>query len=242
MSKIFNGSSLDAVREIQDGSTIMVSGFGSAGEPRELVEALVSHGARNLTIINNNAANNEFGLGALLANGQVSKVICSYPRLVRGTTKTTGTNVAPIFDELYAAGRLDLELVPQGTLAERIRAGGTGIGGFFTPTGYGTELAEGKETRTINGRGHVFEEPLTADYALVRADTADEAGNLIYSHTARNFGPLMVTAAARTIVQVPRIVAAGKINPEHVITPGIYVDRVVLIEPDERKNSDQDVA
>lgn len=232
MVSIFGGDALAAVGDITDGSTVMVSGFGSAGEPRELVEALIDHGATGLVIINNNAANNEFGLGALLAAGRVAKVICSYPRLVRGTAATTGINVAPIFDELYEAGKIELELVPQGTLAERIRAGGAGIGGFFTRTGFGTELAVGKEVRLIDGYGYVFEKPLRADFALVRAHRADRAGNLTYNQTARNFGPLMLTAADTTIVQVAELVAAGDIDPENVVTPGIYVDRLVQVARD----------
>lgn len=232
MVSIFGGDALAAVGDITDGSTVMVSGFGSAGEPRELVEALIDHGATGLVIINNNAANNEFGLGALLAAGRVAKVICSYPRLVRGTAATTGINVAPIFDELYEAGKIELELVPQGTLAERIRAGGAGIGGFFTRTGFGTELAVGKEVRLIDGYRYVFEKPLRADFALVRAHRADRAGNLTYNQTARNFGPLMLTAADTTIVQVAELVAAGDIDPENVVTPGIYVDRLVQVARD----------
>ena len=228
MVHILNDDLLAAVADISDGATVMVSGFGSAGEPRELVEALIDHGAAHLTIINNNAANNEFGLGELLDAGRVDKVICSYPRLVKGTAATTGTDVAPIFDRLYAEGKIELELVPQGTLAERIRAGGSGIGGFFTRTGFGTELAEGKETRVINGRGYVFESPIQADFALVRAAVADRAGNLLYEKTARNFGPLMLAAADTTVVQVDRIVEIGEIDPEIVVSPGIYVDRLVV--------------
>lgn len=228
MTKIITGSIAEAVQDIPDGATIMVGGFGSAGEPRELVEALIDQGARHLTIINNNAANNDRGLGALLEARRVDKVICSYPRLVKGTSSTTGIDVAPVFDRLYEAGQIELELVPQGTLAERIRAGGSGIGGFFTPTGFGTELAEGKETRVINGRGQVFETPLRADFALVRAATADRVGNLVYGHTARNFGPLMLAAADVTAVQVERLVEAGELSPEIIVTPGIYVDRVVV--------------
>lgn len=225
----FGNDALQAVNDIADGATIMVGGFGSAGEPRQLVEALIDQGASHLTIINNNAANNEFGLGALLAAGRVEKVICSYPRLVRGTAATTGTDVAPVFDQLYEAGKIQLELVPQGTLAERIRAGGAGIGGFFTRTGYGTELAEGKETRMIDGRGYVFETPLRADFALVRAAKADRMGNLIYNETARNFGPLMLMAAETTVVQVRELVEIGDIGPEVIVSPGIYVDRLVVL-------------
>lgn len=227
--KNFGDNLREAVAVIPDGATVMVGGFGSAGEPRELVEALIEQGATDLTIINNNAANNEFGLGALLAAGRVKKVICSYPRLVRGTAATTGTDVAPVFDQLYEAGKIELELVPQGTLAERIRAGGAGIGGFFTRTGFGTEIAEGKETRVINGRGYVFESPLHADFALVRAAKADRAGNLVYNQTARNFGPLMLMAADTTIVQVRELLEIGEIDPEVVVSPGIYVDRLVVV-------------
>lgn len=229
MMKNFGDNLREAVAVIPDGATVMVGGFGSAGEPRELVEALIEQGATDLTIINNNAANNEFGLGALLAAGRVKKVICSYPRLVRGTAATTGTDVAPVFDQLYEAGKIELELVPQGTLAERIRAGGAGIGGFFTRTGFGTEIAEGKETRVINGRGYVFESPLHADFALVRAAKADRAGNLVYNQTARNFGPLMLMAADTTIVQVRELLEIGEIDPEVVVSPGIYVDRLVVV-------------
>lgn len=227
--KNFGDNLREAVAVIPDGATVMVGGFGSAGEPMELVEALIEQGATDLTIINNNAANNEFGLGALLAAGRVKKVICSYPRLVRGTAATTGTDVAPVFDQLYEAGKIELELVPQGTLAERIRAGGAGIGGFFTRTGFGTEIAEGKETRVINGRGYVFESPLHADFALVRAAKADRAGNLVYNQTARNFGPLMLMAADTTIVQVRELLEIGEIDPEVVVSPGIYVDRLVVV-------------
>ena len=228
MVQLLNDDLLGAVRDIPEGATVMVSGFGSAGEPRELVEALIEHGSSDLTIINNNAANNEHGLGALLAAGRVRKVVCSFPRLVKGTAHTTGVDVDPVFDRLYAAGQIELELVPQGTLAERIRAGGAGIGGFFTRSGFGTELAEGKETRVIDGRGYVFESPLRAEFALVRAAAADRAGNLVYEKTARNFGPIMLTAADTTIVQVDSIVDVGEIDPEIVVSPGIYVDRLVL--------------
>lgn len=227
MVQILEDDLLRAVADIPDGATLMVSGFGSAGEPRELVEALIESGTTDLTIINNNAANNEFGLGALLEAERVAKVVCSYPRLVRGTAATTGTNVAPTFDRLYEAGKIELELVPQGTLAERIRAGGAGIGGFFTRTGFGTELAEGKEIRVIDGHGYVFETPLHADFALVRAATADRAGNLVYRQTARNFGPIMLMAADTTIVQVDSIVEIGELDPEIIVSPGIFVDRLV---------------
>lgn len=242
MVKIHTDSIVEAIQDIRDGATIMVGGFGSAGEPRELVEALIEHGASHLTIINNNAANNDRGLGALLEARRVDKVICSYPRLVKGTSSTTGTGVSPVFDRLYAAGQINLELVPQGTLAERIRAGGAGIGGFFTRTGFGTELAEGKETRMINGRGYVFESPLRADFALVRAATADHAGNLIYGHTARNFGPLMLAAAEATVVQVDQLVEIGELDPEVIITPGIYVDRVVVCRHAKEDKNDRRTA
>lgn len=234
MVQILNDNLLQAVQDIPDGATVMVSGFGSAGEPRELVEALIDSGPTDLTIINNNAANNERGLGALLAAGRVRKVVCSFPRLVKGTAHTTGLDVDPVFDRLYAAGKIQLELVPQGTLAERIRAGGAGIGGFFTRSGFGTELAEGKETRIIDGHGYVLETPLRAEFALVRAAVADRAGNLIYEMTARNFGPIMLTAADTTIVQVDSVVEAGELDPEVVVSPGIYVDRIVVARVDGR--------
>jgi 3-oxoadipate CoA-transferase alpha subunit len=206
-----------AVTDIQDGATIMVGGFGMAGMPAALVDALLAQGATDLTIVSNNAGNGETGLAALLKAGRVRKVVCSFPRQADSF----------VFDELYRAGRVVLELVPQGNLAERIRAAGAGIGAFFTPTGYGTLLAEGKETRIIDGRPHVLEYPIRADVALVKAHKGDRWGNLVYRKAARNFGPIMATAAACTIAQVDEIVPLGAIDPETVVTPGIFVHRVV---------------
>jgi 3-oxoadipate CoA-transferase alpha subunit len=209
----------EAVAAIGDGATVMIGGFGPAGQPVELIEALVRSGARELTVVNNNAGNGDEGLAALIAAGRVRRIICSFPRQ-RDSHR---------FDARYRAGEIELELVPQGNLAERIRAGGAGIGGFFTPTGYGTTLAEGKETREIGGRNFVFELPLTADFALIKAHRADGMGNLTYRKTARNFGPLMATAATHTIVQVHEVVPTGGLDPEAVVTPGIFVDTVVEV-------------
>lgn len=209
-----------ALADIPDGATIMIGGFGKAGQPVELIDGLIRHGATDLTIVNNNAGNGEVGLALLIKSGFVRKIICSFPRQAD----------SQIFDERYRAGKIELEVVPQGNLAERIRAAGAGIGGFFTPTGFGTLLAEGKETRTIDGRDYVFESPLHADFALIKAHRADRWGNLVYRKTARNFGPVMATAAATTIVQVPEIVELGRLDPENVVTPGIFVNRVVLVE------------
>ena len=209
-----------AVADVEDGSTVMVGGFGTAGLPNELVHALIDQGARELTVVNNNAGNGDTGLAALLAAGRVRKVICSFPRQADSHH----------FDRLYRAGQLELELVPQGNLAERIRAAGAGIGAFYTPTGYGTALAEGKETRMIGGRGHVLEFPLHADVALIKAEVGDRLGNLTYRMTARNFGPIMAAAATLTVATVHRVVAAGEIDPESVVTPGLYVQRVVRID------------
>ena len=208
-----------AVAAIPDGASVMIGGFGVAGQPVELIEALVRSGARNLTVVNNNAGNGDEGLAALIAAGRVRRIICSFPR----------QRDSHHFDARYRAGEIELELVPQGNLAERIRAGGAGIGGFFTPTGYGTLLAEGKETREIDGRQYVFELPLTADFALIKAHRADGMGNLTYRKTARNFGPVMATAARHTIVQVSEVVPTGGIDPEVVVTPGIFVDTVVEV-------------
>ena len=205
-----------ALSDIPSGATIMIGGFGTAGQPIELIEGLIRREARDLTIVNNNAGNGQVGLALLIQSGCVRKMICSFPRQVD----------SHIFDEAYRAGRIELEVVPQGTLAERIRAAGAGIGGFFTPTSYGTILAEGKESRVINGRGYVFETPLHADFAMIKAHRADPNGNLDYRKTARNFGPIMATAATTTIAQVERIVPLGAIDPEHVVTPGIFVDRI----------------
>lgn len=206
-----------AVADIHDGATVMIGGFGTAGMPSELIDALIDHGARELTIINNNAGNGETGLAALLKARRVRKIVCSFPR----------QSDSHHFDGLYRAGEIELELVPQGNLAERIRAAGAGIGGFFTPTGFGTLLAEGKETREINGRQYVFETPLHADFALIKALAGDRWGNLVYRKTARNFGPIMAMAAKTAIAQVERVVELGELDPEAVVTPGIFVQRVV---------------
>ena len=219
MTTTFAPTAAEAVACVDDGDTVLIGGFGTAGQPVELIEALIERGVGNLTVINNNAGNGDTGLAALIAAGKVAKMICSFPR----------QRDSHHFDAAYRAGTLELELVPQGTLAERIRAGGAGIGGFFTPTGYGTQLAEGKETRVIDGRGYVLEAPLTADVALVKALRADRVGNLVYRKTARNFGPLMCAAADHSVVQVSEVVDAGGIDPEIVVTPGIYVDTVVEI-------------
>jgi 3-oxoadipate CoA-transferase, alpha subunit len=208
-----------AVADIHDGATVMIGGFGTAGMPSELIDALIAQGARNLTIVNNNAGNGDTGLAALLATKRVKKIICSFPR-------QTDSHV---FDALYRAGEIELELVPQGNLAERIRAAGAGIGAFFTPTGFGTLLAQGKETRVIDGRNYVLEYPIRADFALIKALRGDRWGNLVYRKTARNFGPIMASAAKCTIAQVREIVNLGDLDPEAVVTPGIFVSRVVEI-------------
>ncbi|MET7721761.1 3-oxoacid CoA-transferase subunit A [Streptomyces mirabilis] len=208
-----------AVSGIGDGATVMIGGFGRAGQPVELIDALISHGARDLTVVNNNAGNGDMGLAALLAARRVRKIICSFPR--QGDSW--------VFDGLYRAGDIELELVPQGNLAERIRAAGAGIGAFFSPTGVGTQLAEGKEVRTIDGRDYVLEYPIRADVALISALRADRWGNLVYRETARNFGPIMAAAAATTIAQVDQIVPLGDIDPETVVTPGIFIDHVVAV-------------
>jgi 3-oxoadipate CoA-transferase alpha subunit len=218
ISKIV-ANTAEAVRDIPDGATVMIGGFGTAGQPVELIDALLEQGARDLTIVNNNAGTGTTGLAALLAAGQVRKIICSFPRQVD----------SQVFDGLYREGRLELELVPQGTLAERIRAGGAGIAAFFTPTAFGTTLAEGKETRRINGRDYVLEDALTADFALIKAHEGDRLGNLVYRRTARNFGPLMASAAATSIAQVSRIVEVGMLDPEAIVTPGIFVSRLVEV-------------
>ena len=208
-----------ALAGICDGATIMIGGFGGAGQPAELIAALIDQGARDLVIVNNNAGNGDFGLAALLKAGRVRKIICSFPRQTD----------SQVFDGLYRAGRLELELVPQGNLAERIRAAGAGIGAFFTPTGYGTLLAEGKETREINGRMYVLEHPIHADVALIKAERGDRWGNLTYRKTARNFGPIMATAARLSVASVHEIVPLGSIDPETVVTPGLFVQRVVRV-------------
>ena len=206
-----------AVSGVKDGSTILVSGFGGAGMPTELLNALRDQGATDLTIVSNNAGVGREGIGGLLSEGKVRKVICSYPR--------SGGSV--IFEEMWAAGKVELEVVPQGTLSERIRAAGAGIGAFYTPTGVGTQLAEGKEVRNINGRDQVLEYPLKGDVAFVLAKAADRWGNLIYNKSARNFGPVMAPAADLTVVQVHEIVELGTLDPEAIVTPSIFVDRVV---------------
>ncbi|HET7350558.1 MAG TPA: 3-oxoacid CoA-transferase subunit A [Marmoricola sp.] len=210
----------EAVAGIEDGSTVLVGGFGLAGMPFDLIDALIRQGATDLTIVANNAGNGEVGLAALLKAGRVRKVLCSFPR----------QSDSHVFDELYRSGRVELEVVPQGNLAERMRAAGAGIGAFFCPTAVGTPLAEGKESRVIDGREYVLEYPIKGDYALVSAHTADRLGNLVYRRTARNFGPVMATAAAMTIAQVTHVVDTGALDPEAVVTPSIYVDRVVQVE------------
>ncbi len=209
----------DAVAGVRDGATVMIGGFGTAGLPNELVGALLAQGARGLVIVNNNAGNGDTGLAALLAAGRVRKIICSFPRQADSWH----------FDKLYRSGQLELELVPQGNLAERIRAAGAGIGGFFTATGYGTELAQGKETRLIDGRWMVLESPIHADLALIKAERGDRWGNLTYRMTARNFGPIMAMAAKLTVASVHEVVALGALDPEAVVTPGLFVQRVVQI-------------
>ena len=209
----------EAVADIPDGSTVMLGGFGASGSPIELIHALIDQGAKGLTVINNNTGNGEVGLAALIGNGQVSKMICSFPR----------SSQSRVFPKLYKEGKIGLELVPQGTLAERIRAAGAGIPAFYTPTTVGTVLAEGKESREFDGREYVMEPWLKADYALIKCEGADPLGNLTYNKTARNFSPLMCMAATTTIVQTKNLVAAGDIDPEHVITPGIFVNRVVEV-------------
>jgi len=206
-----------AVADIHDGATVMIGGFGNAGMPSALIDALIAQGARELTIVNNNAGNGETGLAALLKAKRVRKIICSFPRQADSQH----------FDALYRAGEIELELTPQGNLAERIRAAGAGIGGFFTPTGYGTLLAEGKETRLIDGRHYVLEAPIHADFALIKALRGDRWGNLVYRKTARNFGPIMAMAAKVAIAQVRDVVALGELDPEAIVTPGIFVQRVV---------------
>jgi 3-oxoadipate CoA-transferase, alpha subunit len=214
-------SAQEAVAGIHDGATVLIGGFGNAGQPMELIDALLACGATDLTVVNNNAGQADAGLALLIKERRVKKIICSFPR----------QSDSWHFDAAYRAGEIELELVPQGNLAERIRAAGAGIGGFFTPTGYGTMLAEGKETRMIDGRGYVYETPIHADFALIKALKSDKTGNLVYRKTARNFGPIMAAAAKRSIVQVSEIVETGGLDPEVIITPGIYVDTVVKIEP-----------
>lgn len=218
LNKIVDSIAL-ALKDIADGATILISGFGSAGFPDELVEGLIVQGATDLTVVCNNAGNSDRGLAALLKTGRVRKIICSYPRQAN----------SHIFNDLYRRGQIELELVPQGTLAERLRAAGAGIGGFFCPTGYGTELAKGKETRLIDGRWYVYETPLYGDVALIKAESGDRWGNLNYRMAARNFAPVMATAAKQTIATVFEVKSLGEMDPESIITPGIYVDKVVPI-------------
>ena len=209
----------EALADVPDGATVMIGGFGGAGQPAELIDGLIAQGAKNLVIVNNNAGNGDYGLAALLKTGRVRKIICSFPR-------QTDSHV---FDGLYRAGKLELELVPQGNLAARIRAAGAGIGAFFTATGFGTPLADGKETRLIDGRMYVLEHPIHADVALIKAERGDRWGNLTYRKTARNFGPIMAAAARLSIASVHQIAALGEIDPEIVVTPGLYVQRVVCL-------------
>ncbi|MBP6900010.1 MAG: 3-oxoacid CoA-transferase subunit A [Burkholderiaceae bacterium] len=215
----------EALAPVKDGDTVLIGGFGTAGIPDELIDGLIAHGARELTVVNNNAGNGDTGLAALLGTGRVRKIICSFPRQAD----------SHVFDALYRAGKLELELVPQGNLAERLRAAGAGIGAFFTPTGYGTELARqadgsDKETRLINGRPYVLEYPIHGDVALIKAEAGDRWGNLVYRKAARNFGPVMATAARHTVATVHRIVELGGLDPEAIVTPGIHVSRIVRVD------------
>ena len=209
-----------ALAGVKDGSTVMIGGFGTAGIPNELIDGLIAQGAKDLVIVNNNAGNADTGLAALLKAGRVRKIICSFPRQADSY----------VFDELYRSGKLELELVPQGNLAERIRAAGAGVGAFFSPTGYGTDLAKGKETREINGKHYVLEMPIYGDVALIRAEKGDRWGNLVYRKAARNFGPVMATAAHLTVATVHEVVELGALDPESVVTPGIFVSKIVRID------------
>lgn len=216
-----------AVANIQDGDTVMIGGFGEAGSPIELIHALIDHGAKNLTVVNNNTGSGRVGLAALIENGQVAKMICSYPR----------TANSMVFPELYHAGKIELELVPQGTLAERIRAGGAGVPAFYTPTSVGTPLAEGKESRIFEGQEYVMERAIKADFALIKAKQADRYGNLTFNKTARNFAPIMAMAATNTLVQTNEMVELGAIDPENVITPGIFVNQIVEVTNPQQESS-----
>jgi 3-oxoadipate CoA-transferase, alpha subunit len=209
----------EALAGVQDGSTVLIGGFGTSGIPGELIDGLIAQGAKDLTVVNNNAGNADYGLAALLKSGRVRKIICSFPRQVD----------SHVFDELYRSGRIELELVPQGNLAERMRAAGAGIGAFFCPTSYGTELAKGKETREIDGRHYVLEYPIHGDVALIKAEAGDRWGNLVYRKAARNFGPVMAAAAKHTVASVYEIKELGELDPEAVVTPGIYVGKIVKI-------------
>ena len=215
----------EALSGIQDGATVLIGGFGTAGIPNELIDGLIDQGARDLTVVNNNAGNGESGLAALLKAGRVRKIICSFPRQTD----------SQVFDGLYRSGQLELELVPQGNLAERLRAAGAGVGAFFTPTGFGTELAKNsdgslKETRVINGKPYVLEYPIYGDVALIKAESGDRWGNLVYRKAARNFGPVMATAAKHTVATVHSIVDLGTLDPEVIVTPGIHVSKIVQID------------
>jgi 3-oxoadipate CoA-transferase alpha subunit len=210
----------DALSGVRDGSTVLIGGFGTAGIPNELIDGLIAQGAKDLTVVNNNAGNGDAGLAALLRTGRVRKIVCSFPRQAD----------SHVFDGLYRSGKIELELVPQGNLAERIRAAGAGIGAFFTPTGFGTELAKGKETRQINGRHYVLEHPIYGDVALIKAERGDRWGNLMFRKAARNFGPVMAMAAKNTIASVHEIAELGELEPEAVVTPGIFVSKIVKIE------------
>lgn len=209
-----------ALAGVKDGDTVLIGGFGTAGIPNELIDGLIAQGSKDLVVVNNNAGNAEAGLAALLKAGRVRKIICSFPRQAD----------SHIFDGLYRSGKLELELVPQGNLAERIRAAGAGIGAFFSPTGFGTDLAKGKETREINGKQYVLEMPIYGDVALIKAERGDRWGNLVYRKAARNFGPVMATAARTTVATVHEIAELGTLDPEHIVTPGIYVSKIVRID------------
>lgn len=215
-----SASIYEAIKQIKDGSTVMIGGFGTAGQPAQLIDALIEHGAKELTVVNNNAGNGDVGLAALLKAGQVKKIICSFPR----------QSDSYEFDKLYYAKKIELELVPQGNLAARIQAAGAGLGAIYTPTGFGTLLAEGKESKVINGKGYVLEYPIHADFTLIKAFKGDRWGNLTYRMSARNFGPIMATAAKCTIAQVNEVVPLGDLDPEHVVTPGIFVKHVVAVK------------
>ena len=210
----------EAVADIRDGATVLIGGFGLAGQPATLIDALIAQGAKDLTIVSNNAGNGETGLAQLIKQRRVKKILCSFPRQTDSY----------VFDAAFRAGEIELEVIPQGNLAERLRAAGAGIGAFYTPTGYGTLIAEGKETRAIDGRNYVLEYPIRGDVALVKAMRGDRWGNLVYRKTARNFGPVMATAAKMTIVEVEEIVELGALDPEAIVTPGIFVDRLVEVE------------
>ncbi|MEQ1321730.1 3-oxoacid CoA-transferase subunit A [Acinetobacter guillouiae] len=220
MNKIHH-SAYELLRSIPNRATILIGGFGAAGQPTQLIDALIESDTQDLTIVSNNAGNGDYGLAKLLKTGRVKKMVCSFPR----------QSDSWVFDELYHAGKIELELVPQGNLACRIQAAGMGLGAVFTPTGFGTLLTEGKETRHINGKDYVLELPIKSDFALIKAHKGDRWGNLIYNKSARNFGPIMAMAATTTIAQVSEIVELGELDPEHIITPGIFVQHVVQVQP-----------